>query len=206
MTHTSTNLPRGDGDARTHDQIAPSLLPYRTGRPPQSLWSPAGSPPDGFDFRGAVATTRCWMAPCPCCCSGWVALVPDGSRYGYAIETAAGCSCGCSGPEIAWWHLWRLGCLPPREPATVTGRTRAYAKAVIRRQLADLPNRPTADQLRGVAFQLGRWLEAADLPADLVAPALLAAGERAGLARADLAAPLAAAVTAGRSDPARAPA
>ena len=150
---------------------------------------------------GAVQTVRCWMYLCPACVVGWIALVPDGSRYGYAIETAA----GCSGPEIVWWQLWRLGCLPPREVVPATARAKAYAKAVIRRQLADLPAWPTADQLRSAAYQLGRWLEAGDLSADVVAPALLAAGERAGLARDELVSPLAAAVTAGRADPARVP-
>ena len=154
---------------------------------------------------GAVQTVRCWMYPCPACCQGWVALLPDGTQYGYSIATSLGCSTGCSGPDIAWWQLWRLGCLPPRDVVPATARARAYARAVIRRQLAELPAAPTAEQLRKTAYQLGRWLEAGNLSADLVAPALLAAGKRSGLGREVLASPLAAAVTAGRADPARVP-
>ena len=182
-----------------------SLLPFRIGAPPASALCPAGTPPDGFDFLGAVATVRCWMFPCPACCDGWVGLVPDGTQYGYRIASDVGCSAGCGGADIAWWQLWRLACLPPQAVDPVTWRGRAYAKAVLRRLLADLPSTPSEADLRRTAFQLGRWLEAGGLSADLVAPGLLAAGERAGLPRATIAPALAAAVTAGRADPARVP-
>ena len=187
------------------DRITPRRLPFRTGAPPKDRRCPAGTPPDAFEFLGAVATARCWMYPCPCCCEGWVALLPDGTPYGYRIEAEPGCSDGCGGPDVAWWQLWRLMCLPPHELPAASGRATAYARAVIRRQLADIPSRPTEDVLRRAAYQLGRWLEAGGLSADLVAPALLAAAERGGMERARIAPALSAAVTAGRAQPARAP-
>jgi hypothetical protein len=182
-----------------------SSLPIQIGNPPGSLLCAAGTPPDGYDYLGAVSTIRGWLYPCPCCCEGWVGLAPDGSRFGYGIAADVGCSCGCVGPEISWWQLWQLGHLPPRIVQAVTGRTKAYVKAVVRRMLVDLPQQPTLDELRQVAFQLGRWLEAGGLSAEAIAPSLLAACDRAQLARAELASKLAEAVSAGRADPARVP-
>jgi hypothetical protein len=185
--------------------VEPGPLPFQPGVPHLSRRCPAGTPPDGFEFLGAVATVRCWMTPCPCCCEGWVALTPDGSRYGYAMEAEAGCSAGCAGPEISWWHLSRLGELPSATAGPIDHRASRYAKACVRRQLAELPERPDEAQLRQVAYQIGRWLEAGDLPIGAVANTLLAAAERSGLDRAALAPRLAAAVSAGRAQPGRLP-
>lgn len=178
--------------------------PIRSGIPPGELWAYMGTPPDRLDFWGAVPTRRCWMMPCPCCRAGWCALLPDGTAYGYRLAAEIGCSNGCDPGEVQWWHLWRLGELPPREP--VDERARRYAAGAIRRTLTELPTRPSAAELRRAAFSAGRWLEAGGQGPDAVAGVLLQAAVRAGHDAEALAPNLAAAVLAGRARPGRVPA
>jgi hypothetical protein len=177
--------------------------PIRSGTPPGEQWAPLGTPPDTFTFMGAVPTRRCWMVPCPCCGTGWVLVVPDGTDYGYGLAAEVGCNAGCAPPEIAWWHLLRLGERPPPEPPDE--RAKRYAAGAIRRILATLPERPSMTELRRAAFTAGGWLEAGQLRAGPIAAALLGAARRAGLEPASLVPELAAAVLAGRARPGRTP-
>jgi hypothetical protein len=179
--------------------------PIPPGDPPGDLWCPAGLPPDPFAFMGAVGTKACWLCPCPCCCAGWVALVPDGTRSGYRIAAEPGCSAGCEAPEVLWWQSWRLGELPTREPAEADEQARRYAYGALRRVLGELPDRPDRKRLLRAAFDAGRWLAAGGLPPDPIAQALLTAAGRAGLDPTTIAPELAAAVTAGRARPGRLP-
>lgn len=183
--------------------MAPLPLPDAE-PPPARAWCRAGTPPDGFEFLGAVATEECFLMVCPACLIGWVAIVPDGTRFGYRLASEIGCSAGCDPPEVAWWHLWRLGELPPPPPPGE--RARRYAAGAIRRTLADLPERPSRDQLRRVAFDAGRWLEAGGLSTNAVARVLLDAAGRAALDGPALSAELAASIQAGRAQPGRVPA
>jgi len=76
------------------------------------LLTRSGIPPDGFEFFHARTTVKGWFLPCPACCRGWVPIVPDGD--GYRLGAEVGCSRGCAPEQLSWWHLWRLGELPPR--------------------------------------------------------------------------------------------
>lgn len=206
----------GEGRARDtaigarshHDLVEPGPLPFPEGLPEfAEAWCPGGAPPAGLEFIGCRGTLQCWLLPCPCCCVGWVPVVPigDADPYGYRLAAAeVGCSAGCDSPEILWWHLWRLGVPPPTsEPADPT-RARRYAGACVRRILGDLPERPTLEALRSSAYRIGGWLEAGNIAPDGAAAALLAAASRGG--HCNSAHLLAEAMTAGRAQPGRVPA
>lgn len=181
-----------------------TALPFPEGLPEfGEAWALGGSPPTGLEFIGAMATLRCWLLPCPACLDGWTPIVPDGSHYGYRLAVEVGCSVGCEAPLVAWWHAWRTGDLPPHAPGE-PGQAARYASACVRRLLQELPEHPTIEQLRSVAYRAGGWLEAGGLTADGTAAALLAAASRAGLP--EPSAVLAAAMLAGRAQPRRVPA
>ena len=183
--------------------IEPGPLPFEEGEPDRGeRWCPGGAPPSGLEFLDCRGTYMCWVIPCPCCCAGWSAVLPDGTEFGYRVAVEFGCNLGCDPELVAWWHAWRCGTLPPRpEP---DDRARRYAAGAIRRELGDLPDRPTLPDLRRRAYRIGQWLAAGGLDVDGAAHALVAAAERAGLA--DQVGILADAVTAGRAKPARIPA
>ena len=205
----SVRLRSVPGDAQRPDlplplpAISPDELPFPAGEPERGeQWAPAGVPPTGLEFLGCRGSLECWLMPCPSCCRGWVPIVPDGTPDGYRLAAEVGCTIGCAESHIRWWHLWRLGLLPPSAPSD-PGRTRRYAAACIRRILEGLPDRPTAEQLRRAAFQIGGWLEAGGLRPDDAAAALLSAARRANVQ--GLGAQLAEAMTAGRARPGRVP-
>jgi hypothetical protein len=176
-------------------------LPFPPGDPPRQLLARDGTPPDGFLWLGAKATVRCWLLPCPACCQGWAQILPDGDGYRLAAEI--GCSIGCEAPEILWWQSWRLGEIPPCEPAAADERSRRRAAGIVSRILTDVPERPSERQLTAAAYQSGRWLDQGALPAKLVASPLMAAAVRAGLDLAVITPKLATALTAGRARPGR---
>lgn len=192
-----------DPNFRTGELVDPGPLPFEEGEPEfGEAWSPGGAPPSGLEFVGCRGTQECFVVPCPVCLEGWAAVLPDGSEFGYRLAHEYGCSAGCEPELVAWWRAWRCGVLPPRlEP---NDRARRYAAGAIRRELADLPERPTMPQLRAKAYRIGQWLAAGGLDADGAAGALVAAAERAGLAEHVLT--LADVMTAGRAKPARIPA
>jgi hypothetical protein len=165
--------------AADRDRVEPGPTPFPRGAPPAYLMSREPGPPIGFELRRAVATTRGWMAPCPCCLVGWVPVLPDGSRFGYRLDPAIGCSGdfaepgwpdnGCSPSAVAWWAAWRAGDLPPL-PAP-DDRQRAYARGVIRNCLADAleGKNPYA-----AGHRSGQFMEAAGFKPDALAGAFLA--------------------------------
>jgi hypothetical protein len=196
------------------DAVAPRLEPdpipatFLAERPPGELW--AEQPPSGqWALMRPTETAIGWLVMCPACHSspcGWCRLLPDpADRFDYVLDLANGCSHGCEGPEVSWWHLWRSGLLPPHEPLPADERTRRRARGIVRRIIEGVPERPSERQLTGAAYQSGRWLEQGELPAELVADPLLAAAGRAGLDPATIAPKLAAALTAGRAHPGRLP-
>ena len=130
--------------------------------------------------------------------------MPDGTEFGYRFAIEVGCSAGCEPPEVAWWHAWRLGEPPPR--AAPDERARRYATAAVRRQLEQLPDRPTREHLRAAAYQAGGWAAAGELDVEPIASTLLAAARRGGVDDPDIADKLAMAFLAGRARPGRVPA
>lgn len=96
----------GDG---MPERVEAGPLPFPAGLPPPVTLCPAGTPPAGLAFMGARATTSCWMVPCPCCLSGWVPVLPSGSRFGYRVAVSDGCSGRCDPADVTWWYWWRLG-------------------------------------------------------------------------------------------------
>jgi hypothetical protein len=194
-----------DASLVRRDPIPPELL---ADRPPGELWAPTGVPPSGpWALDQPTETAIGWLVVCPCdCCQGWCRLLPDpGDRFDYVLDLVNGCSRGCPPEELAWWRLWRLGQIPPREPLPADQRGQCYARGALRRVLGELPERPTLPELRRAAFAAGRWLAAGELPAAPVARALLAAADRAGLDPHTLASKLAADLSAGRARPGRLP-
>jgi hypothetical protein len=186
------------------DRIEPDPLPFPAGEPERGeQWAPGGAPPAGLAFLGCQGTLEAWLAPCPCCCRGWVPVLPlgDADPYAYRLAVEAGCSRGCEPPAVAWWHAWKMGDLPP--PVPPDDRAERYARGAIRRLLAALPERPSLARLKAAAFWAGQWLAAGRLPTEPVADALLHAAVRAGLDEHVEA--LASAVTAGRAKPGRVP-
>jgi hypothetical protein len=195
------------GAARPDGRLDLDPPPFPPGEPIWQLWSERLTPPAGLDFLGAVPTARAWLLPCPSCVQGWALLAPSAvDPHGYDLDLTAGCSRDCSSDEVAWWWLWRRCEMPPaRNPGPPDERARRYARGAVRLILGELPDRPSERQLTNAAYQAGRWLQAAALPVEPVATALLAAGRRAGLAPDTLAPKLAAALTAGRARPGRLP-
>jgi hypothetical protein len=209
---TSNNgaaLGTAGGGARPDGRIEPDRIPAAmlADRAPVEMRAPTGVPPSGqWAFSRPTETAIGLLVVCPSCCQGWCRLLPDPTDpYDYVLDLANGCSHGCEVEEVAWWHLWRAGLLPPREPLLADEQIRRRAAGIIRRILTDLPEQPSERQLTGAAYQSGRWLERGELPAELVADPLLAAAARAGLDLAIVALKLAAALTAGRAHPGRLP-
>src|SRR4051794_33157595 len=93
----------------------PDPLPALGGVPPRALWARAGTPPfGGWALAGARAAVIGFLVPCPACCTGWCGLVPDpDDDFDYALAHELSCTRECPPAEIAWWHLWRSGELPP---------------------------------------------------------------------------------------------
>jgi hypothetical protein len=161
------------------DQVEPGPTPAPRGDPPAELLCPAGTLPFGMAFVGAVATVRCWMAPCPSCLVGWVPVVPDGSRYGYRLAEI-GCSGdlalpgwpdnGCEPALVAWWAALRAGETPP--PPEPDERQRAYARAVVRNALADAMDGKNAYV---AARRSGGYVKPAGLAPDVLVTAFMAA-------------------------------
>ena len=188
---------------RPPDGSNPDRCPSpRASRSAASFGRPVAASPFGLEFIGCRATLEGFMLPCPSCCTGWVPVLPDGTQFGYRLASEAGCSDGCDGPSVAWWHAWRMGELPPR--AQPDERAKRYALGCIKRALVDIPDKPTLAQLKGAAFEIGSWLQAGGLDTGPAAHALLGAAKRAGLD--DQAMVLASAVSAGRARPGRIPA
>jgi hypothetical protein len=162
-------------------------------------------PPCGFEFMEAIRSPNpwIWLLPCPACVHGRAAVVYG--EHGWTLRAENGCSGeGCAPSYILWWHAWRKGEQTPRLPADE--RAKRYAWSAIRRVMERLPGRCTPAELRAVAQQAGRWVDAADLDPDPVADALIGAAERSGLDVAAMARPLAEAMTRDRAKPARLPA
>jgi hypothetical protein len=112
-----------------------------------------------------------WLVVCPACVQGWCRLLPDpDDEHDYRLELAAGCSRGCEPGEVAWWHLWRLGEVPPQEPASPDKRERSYARAVLRKKL----EAAKADSRRA-AYDTARWCRPAAIDPDLALAAVASA-------------------------------
>lgn len=178
-------------------------------RPTPALRCAEGTPPLGLEFLGATATAAAYVMPCPCCLLEAVALVPDGTPYGYRVAVELGCGGDCPPELIAWWHAWRLGELPAEAPAAPTARARAYARAAAAAELRSLAapaaRRDPGRAMRDVAFRIGRILEPGGLPADDVAEALLLAGEALGMSPAEAEALARQAMLAGMATPRQLP-
>lgn len=163
-------------------QVEPGPLPCDEGLPEWGeAWAPGGAPPAGLEFIGARPTLRGWMLPCPACLVGWVPIVPDGTRFGYRVAVELGCidvsdgldrPGGCEAPDVAWWHSWRMGVLPPREPPG--DRQRRYAYAAVRNALDDVLQ--GKDPI-GRARDAGRFAEAAGFDLQSLAAAFARAGK-----------------------------
>jgi hypothetical protein len=157
------------GGARPDDRLEPDPLPFPPGEPPPELWSEHGTPPGGFTWLGAKATTRCWLYPCPACCQGWVPLVPSAAdERDYEIGPI-GCTRGCEHDAVVAWH--RLKTRQP-EPFKPDAREIRYARRVIENKLVEAPERP-----RRIALACGQWCAAAGFaPPVLLATVADAAG------------------------------
>ena len=153
--------------------IEPGPLPFDEGLPERGeQWVRGGAPPAGIEFLGAASTLRCWMQPCPVCLVGWVPVVPDDQRLAYRLAVEIGCSAGCDGPEVSWWHMWRMGILAPAEPPDE--RQRRYAYAAVRNALNDVLQ--GQDAVRR-ARDAGRFAEAAGFDLESLAAAFAKAGK-----------------------------
>jgi hypothetical protein len=174
---------------------------------PAELRAPTGVPPTGgWVFFRPTETAIGWLIVCPTNCTGWCRLLPDpADPYDYVLDLANGCSRDCEAEEVAWWHLWRSGLLPLREPLPADEQTRRRAAGMVRRILIDLPELPTERQLTGAAYRSGSWLETGGLPTELVADPLLTAAARAGFDPVIIAPKLATALMAGRARPGKLP-
>src|SRR5690242_17475470 len=191
-------------------RLEPDPLPLPgVGRPPRHRLCPEGTPPIGLEFLGAKATTGGYLLPCPACVQGWCLLVPDGQPYGYSISLQHGCSRGCAGPDIAWWHAWRCMDLPP-EPAVVPDQKgRRYAVAAVRGEMRRLLELRPADPVRGlsaVAFKAGQFMAATGFDQDIILSDLLRVAAGLGAEPAAVRASLAQALAAGQAKPRSAPA
>src|SRR3954466_11985500 len=177
-------------------RLEPDPLPLPdVGRPPPHRRCPEGTPPIGLEFLGTKATLGGCLLPCPCRVQGWALLVPTGEPYSYTVSFGHGCSRGCAGPDIAWWHDWRCMDLPP-EPAVVPDeKGRRYAVAAVRNEMRQLLERRPADPARGlsaVAFRAGQFMAASGFTQETILADLLRVaaglGAEPGTVRASLAA------------------
>jgi hypothetical protein len=186
-------------------------LPFELGPPPTELWSVAGVAPSGeWRLLGVRATTVGFLIPCPCCCWGWAALVPDlADTYGYRPAHELGCTRDCRPEAIAWWLCWRLGELPAEELEPPTPRTRAYAEAAARAEIRGLAQasarRDPARALRIAAYRIGQVLEPGSLQPASVEGALRLAGCALGLEAGTAGAIAELALATGRAKPRRLP-
>ena len=190
--------------------LEPDPLPLPdVGRPPRHRLCPEGTPPIGLEFLGAKATLGGYLLPCPCCVQGWALLVPTGEPYSYAVSLGHGCSRGCAGPDIAWWHAWRCMDLPPepavvarREGPAVRGGRGAERDAPAPRAQARRPGaRP-----RRVAFKAGQFMAASGFTQETILADLLRVAAGLGAEPGAVRTPLAQALAAGQAKPRSAPA
>ena len=153
--------------------VEPDPLPFPEGEPERGeQWSPGGAPPTGIEFLGCRGTLECWLAPCPSCLRGWVAVVPDGTEFGYRVAVETGCSRGCAPELVAWWEEWRMGQCPPPPPASETQRR--YARGAVRRALGDALS---GNDVLAAARDAGRYVAAAGLVPEHLAEAFARAGK-----------------------------
>lgn len=153
--------------------IEPDPPPFDGDQPERGeQWAPGGGRPSGLEFLGCRGTFECWLIPCPCCCRGWVPVVPDGTEFGYRTAVEIGCSRGCEPELVAWWHAWRLGEPVPRPKAT--DDQRRYARAAVRRALGDAL---VGKDVIARAREAGRFADAAGLAVDHLADAFAQAGK-----------------------------
>ena len=185
--------------------LEPDPLPVLAGDPPRHRLCPEGTPPIGLEFLGVKATVGGYLLSCPCCVQGWALLVPDGQPYGYGVSLGHGCSRGCAGPDIAWWHAWRCMDLPP-EPAVVPDeKGRRYAVAAVRGEMRRLLELRPADPVRGlstVAFKAGQFMAATGFDQDVILSDLLRVAAGLGAEPSAVRTPLAAGQAKPRSAPA----
>src|SRR3954449_11525337 len=191
-------------------RLEPDPLPLPdVGRPPRHRRCPEGTLPIGLEFLGAKAAIGGYLLPCPACVQGWCLLVPTGEPYGYGVSLGHGCSRGCAGPDIAWWHAWRCMDLPP-EPAVVPDeKGRRYAVAAVRNEMRRLLELRPADPVRGlstVAFKAGQFMAATGFGQDVILSDLLRVAAGLGAEPAAVRVPLARALAAGQAKPRSAPA
>jgi hypothetical protein len=183
--------------------MEPDPLPFPLGEPPPRLRAQNGVPPDGFEYPGARSTSAGSLYPCPCCCRGWVLLVPSShDPYGYEIGLSAGCSRGCDPTAIAWWQLLRLGEIPPPEPVEETERSRRCIRGALRhavRRILEDTDPPA--RLRREAYALGRLTTGAGVDPGAVAQALAIAAHAVGLPNEAAASPIKKYLLAGMARP-----
>jgi hypothetical protein len=159
---------------------------------------------------GAQATALGFLVPCPCCCRGWAALLPDAAdAYGYRLAHELSCTRECRPEAIAWWLCWRLGELPLEDAGRATPRTRAYAEAAARAEIRGLAQasarRDPARALRIAAYRIGQVLEPGSLQPASVEDALRLAGCALGMEASTAVAIAELALAAGRAKPRRLP-
>src|SRR3954465_6478942 len=142
--------------------------------------------------------------PFPRVRQGWCLLVPDGQPYGYTVSLGHGCSRGCAGPDIAWWHAWRCMDLPPEPAGVPDEKGRRYAVAAVRGELRRLLERRPADPARGlasVAFTAGQFMAATGVAQDTILADLLRVAAGLGTEPGTVRASLAQALAAGQAKP-----
>jgi hypothetical protein len=154
------------------------------GSPPPDRWCRAKTPPIGeWVLQDPHPSHLGWHIRCPSCLEGRVALDPElEDKFGYRLAPEP-CTAGCRPELIQWWHLWRLGELPPApEPEE---RARRYALAVARGAIRDLahvpPGRDQARALTRAAYRIGQAEAAGELDRASIARALVRAGVMLGL-------------------------
>ncbi len=154
------------------------------GEPPPDLWCRGRTPPIAeFVLMSARPSHLGWHVQCPCCLLGRVALDPElEDEFGYRLA-AEPCTAGCEPELIQWWHLWRLGELPP--PPEPEERARRYALAVAREAIRDLarvpPGRDPVRELARAAYRVGQAEATGGLDRTSIARALVKAGVMLGL-------------------------
>jgi hypothetical protein len=156
--------------------------PIVSGTPPGEQWAPLGTPPDGFEFMGAVPTRRCWMLPCPVCNVGWCPVVPDGTDHGYRLAAEIGCNAGCEAPDVAWCHLHQLGERPPREPVAPSEVDRLKVFGAARNATWRIVEaRDPVARLKSEAYRLGEYAGGKGVDPHPAARVLAVAARHAGI-------------------------
>ena len=148
---------------RSGMRVAPAFpegpCPILSGTPPGELWAPLGTPPDALRVHGrgtdpALLDDR----PARAARRGGCRWCRTAATMATGSPPRSAATPGCGPPEVAWWHLLRLGERPP--PAPPDERARRYASGAISRILTELPLRPSVTELRRAAVIAGGWLEA----------------------------------------------